>query len=367
MKFFIILFCLLLPVISFGAVVNIDRIVFVTEPQTILPDTISKAFTIQTQNSSGTIEPIDETSDLSLSVTSATGQFNSNSTTWNPAKTFTMSKNTGNKNFYYKDSTLGTYTINATLTTRTTGKSWNTSQVVNISNDINTATTTNTTATTTDTTFSTSTATTTTIISTHYIQEYLSTYVEPTNIFELTAGRNRLGYLNLPLNFEAKYKMSSDLKNSGCHFLWTFGDGSSEKGERVEHTYKYLGEYNLVLNGDCNTAKSVARSTVKVVETNLSLSNYSDGAVKIINSGEYEINLYGWRLSAGKKVYEFPLDTIISAGQSVIFPREYTELDGYSQTRLIDAKDNIIAQTELSPMTEELVRFIEEYKRLTSS
>lgn len=349
--------------VSFGAVVNIDRIVFITEPQTILPDTISKAFTIQTQNSSGSIEPIDETGDLSVSVTSATGQFNSNSTTWNPATTFTMSKNTGNKNFYYKDSTLGTFTINATLTTRTTGKSWSTSQIVNISNQIDTATTT---AGSTDIITSTSTATTTTIISTHYIQEYLSTYIEPTNIFELTAGRNRLGYLNLPLSFEAKYKMSSDLKNSGCHFFWTFGDGSSEKGERVEHIYKYLGEYNLVLNGDCNTVKSVARSTVKIAETKLSLTNQVDGAVKIINSGEYEINLYGWRLSADKKVYEFPLDTIISAGQSVIFPREYTELDGYSQTRLIDAKGNIIAQSDSAVSTEELSKFIEEYRRLVN-
>jgi len=190
MKKIIILVSLFLPTFVFGAVANIDHIVFISAPQTVAPDSISKVLTIQTQNVSGVLEAIDETSDLTVTINSPTGQFNSNSTTWNPASTFTMSKNTGNKNFYYKDITEGTYTINATLMTRTTGKSWTTSQDIIISNtppevDSNVDAETDTDATSTAD-FSPSGP-----ISTHYIQEDLSKYVEPVSVFELSAGRAR--------------------------------------------------------------------------------------------------------------------------------------------------------------------------------
>jgi hypothetical protein len=116
-----------------AAVANITQINFVTEEQTVAPGIISKVFTIQTKNETGTAEPIDETSDLEVSVTSQTGQFNSNATNWNPNTIFTMSKNTANKNFYYKDSTEGEYVITAKLVTRITGKTWTNTQAVRIS------------------------------------------------------------------------------------------------------------------------------------------------------------------------------------------------------------------------------------------
>jgi hypothetical protein len=348
-----------------AAVADIDHIVFTTEAQTILPDTISGIITIQTQNANGILETIDETADLSVSVTSPTGQFNSNSTTWNPATTFTMSKNTGNKNFYYKDSALGSFTINATLTTRTTGKSWSTSQIINISNTIEDIIAT-TTATSTGNITSTSTisiaTTTNPVISTHYIQEELSSYVEPT-IFEISAGRNRLGYVGLPVNFTAKHKLSANLQNKNCNYVWTFGDGSSVEGEETEHIYKYIGDYNLVLNGECGELKSVSRAKVKIIETNLWLSVMTDGAIEIVNNGEYEINLYGWKLLSANQDYAFPLDTIISGGKKIVFPKEYIKIADTTGISLVDASGGRISTTASSVSLE---KFIEDYKKLIS-
>jgi hypothetical protein len=351
MKHLIYLILFAIPTLSFGAVANIDHIIFVSEPQTVLPDTISKVLTIQSQNSAGAMEALDETADLTVSVTSVTGEFNSNATTWNPATTFTMSKSTGNKNFYYQDSTVGTYTISATLTTRTTGKSWTATQEIIVSDDLSEDDDTATTTTATSTSSGGSS-------STHYIQEEISTYSEPKNVFELSAGRNRLGNPDVPLLFEAKYKISKDLENKNCKYLWTFGDGSSDTGEKTDHVYKYKGNYNLVLNGDCGSAKSVSRSEVSIVDIDLVLAQTDSNDVSITNKSEYEINLGGWKLTSLQKTYSFPVDTILAPKQEIVFPKEYTGITNPWGISLINPINRIV-------VSDELARFIDAYRQLT--
>ncbi len=90
---------------------NITQINFTTSPQTIDINTISAKLTTQTQNASGTSEQVSETNHLTLTSTSATGEFSSSNTNWIPVTTLTMSTNSANRNFYYKDSTPGTYTL----------------------------------------------------------------------------------------------------------------------------------------------------------------------------------------------------------------------------------------------------------------
>lgn len=159
--------------------------------------------------------------------------------------------------------------------------------------------------------------------SVHYIQESLSNY-EPTNVFKISAGRERLALVDIPLTFEAKYTISSDLQRSQCNYTWSFGDGVSVTGEKVVHTYKYVGDYNVVLNGKCRDLLAVSRTVVKVLTPELSLKQNPDGAITISNNGKYEINLYGWKLGVTnlKSEFAFPQDTIISAESAVTFPAE---------------------------------------------
>ena len=208
-----------------------------------------------------------------------------------------------------------------------------------------------TTATTTDKT-ATTTATSTTsntnpiiIYSVHYIQEDLSDYDEPTD-FEISAGRDRLGYIDSPINFVAKHKVSADLKNVNCNYVWNFGDGVSQAGEKIEHIYKYAGDYNVVLNGTCNVLKAVSRTTVKVLVPNLSILQKNDEAVEITNNGSNEINLYNWKILSANSSYVFPMDTIISAGQTVTFPGEYLKIPlGINGVILVDALGKKISQS----------------------
>ena len=301
--------------VVWAAVANIDRIVFFTPERNVSVGQISEVITIQVQNSGGGEEKLDEsTNKVLVTVTSSTGEFNSNSTTWSPTDTFTMNKNTANKNFYYKDSSAGTYIITAKLTTGETGKSWTATQNITVGGsggstggDIGDETSTSTatsTATSTTTTTTNNSGGTTVVYSVHYIQEDLSDYEEPTT-FEVGAGRARLSYVNSPVSFEAKHKVSKNLSAKNCDYIWNFGDAVSLTGEKVEHIYKYPGEYNVILNGTCGDLKSVARTVVKVVAPSVSISTKTDGAVEIINSGKYEINLYNWKMQSGKNSFIF--------------------------------------------------------------
>jgi len=179
------------------------------------------------------------------------------------------------------------------------------------------------------------------IVSVHYYQENLSDYNESLNIFEVSAGRERLAYVGSPISFEIKYKSSSDLKNKVPNGTWSFGDGTSLVGNKVIHTYKYPGEYNVVLNANLSELNSIARTKVKILKPSLSFSILSDMAIEIFNHGTSEINLYGFKIMSSGQTYTFPLDTIISANKSVIFPAEYLKLTiGRDKIILTDASGN---------------------------
>lgn len=90
---------------------NITQINFTTSPQTINSDVVSATLSTQTQNASGLLEQVSETTKLILNSSSPTGQFSSNSANWHSVAELTMSKNSANRNFYYRDSTAGVHTL----------------------------------------------------------------------------------------------------------------------------------------------------------------------------------------------------------------------------------------------------------------
>ncbi len=113
----------------FAESANITQINFTSSPQTVNVNANSAVLTTQTQNSENQEEQVSETgTTLNYASTSATGQFsNANATSCadsfsdsGASFTLIMRKGSANKNFCYRDSTPGTYT----LTVSVEGKSW---------------------------------------------------------------------------------------------------------------------------------------------------------------------------------------------------------------------------------------------------
>ena len=314
--------------VSFASVANITQIGFTTPARSVALGVVSESLVLQTQNAGGTSEQLDETSDLTLSSSSATGEFSSSATTWTPDTILTMSKNSSNRTFYYKDSVDGTYTITATVLTRTTLKTWTTTQTIIVGTGGSGGGAGGDTALSVTATSTTATSTTSSSLSASTSAHSGGTSVardpEPKE-FEIFGGRDRLVVVGAPVVFQAKIALIKNVSNP-TRYLWSFGDGSAHDGIKTEHTYLFPGEYVVVLNAEAFEGNAVWRGVVKVVAPELVINASSTEYIEIANRSAFEINLNNWSIRNGQESFTFPIDTIIPARKKVAFPYQITKV-----------------------------------------
>ena len=116
---------------------EVSQFVFTNEVRTVAPSVVSESLTVQSQNSSDIQESVPETTDLVFQSSSGSGQFLNAS--GNPVST-TMSKNTANRTFYYRDSAIGTHTLTVIATGRESGKVIRATQNITIGTNTNPST-----------------------------------------------------------------------------------------------------------------------------------------------------------------------------------------------------------------------------------
>ncbi|MEK7194333.1 MAG: PKD domain-containing protein [Patescibacteria group bacterium] len=344
----ILLICALFLIPAFSHA-QVAKIVFTTEVQTINPNEISSPLTIQTQDSSGALYKTPETIDLQFLSSSPTGEFLSST---GNAVTKTMSTNTSNRTFYYRDSTEGKFTITVDATGRSSGSKWSANQDIVVGNVVTT------TGPSQGAGSGASTQTVTTAssgggVSAHYSSVSLSDD-EPNVEFKVGAGRERLGTVGTPIEFMA----SSNSKNPHqTSFIWSFGDASIAYGATVTHTYSYPGDYVAVLNAQFGNDKAVARVNIKIVPDSLVITHTSPERIEVSNNGKMEVNLYGRAVIADGKSFVFPEDTIIKAGQKISFPQNITGLSPISSAMLalVSNRESSVNSTDknLPPISEE--------------
>ena len=358
-KYFFIILLALLPAISHA---QVSKIVFTTEPQVIKPGEISGTITIQLQDSTGSSYQTAETVDVEFLSTSTSGEFlspNSESTV-----TKTISMGSANKNFRYRDSMNGTFVMTVKATGRTSGDIWSANQTITISDSASTSATT---AATTEETAATSPpssnqgSSSSGSSSAHYSAAPLSS-LKILPGFEVSAGRDRLGTVGSPLEFKVETNIEYT-KNS--IFVWNFGDGREGGGEVVSHTYMYPGEYVLMLNVAGPRGKAVSRINIKIVSPELAITNVSRERIEIANNSKSEVSLFGRALVTKDKVFAFPRDTIIKAGQKISFGTNVTGLDtsGQSSVSLVVVGTEVRPQEVITKMEKERQ---EEIRRLSS-
>ncbi len=158
-------------------------------------------------------------------------------------------------------------------------------------------------------------------LSSHTSQADLSDKKDEVKIFA-SAGRSRLALVDTPITFEKKLFTSKNDVIDGGDVVWSFGDGQSATGKIIVHSYKFPGDYVVVMNVTKNAESYVARTNVRVVPANLAITNATPNFVKIGNQSNYESNLGGWQLVSGHSVFTFPKDTIVIQGEEITVSRE---------------------------------------------
>lgn len=309
----------------FAATSAITTIEVTSEAQTVAPNIISGKITVSLKNASGESEKIDESSNkLSLTSSSATGEFSSNADNWEKINELTVNKNTASRGFYYKDSTEGTHTLSFVLTSGETGKNWSTTHKVTIGSGgiaSSTGDTSTTTASTTDTTTSNNVSLSSgggSALSSHESSATV-TNILLTPPFSISAGRERLGNTGAPLLFHAQ---SNTKEIGGVNYRWSFGDGSGGTGALISHQYQLPGLYTVVLMGTRGTEEAVSRTRVRIIAPDLHIvrtMRATDGTLSLVvkNDGEYECNIGRFTVWVGSSTETLVPDTIVSAQSEV--------------------------------------------------
>lgn len=297
---------------------GVEKFVFTTDPQTIKPNILSGPLTIQAQDSNSSSIQTAETIDLEFVSSSPTGEFlGSNGA---PA-TKTMNKNTANRTFYYRDSTEGTFTITVNGKGRDTGMELTAKQTIVVSSGANSSGSSN------DDQDDSSDEEDDNISNLSSTSGPSSVnHSTPSTNLEVSFGGDRLTTPGSPISFQAFIKKNSSSNNS-LIFDWSFGDGSVGSGAIVSHTYKYPGDYVVVLNSRSGNNFSVSRVKVKVVEPSISLKK-EENYIEINNNSIYEINLFNWKITSDGKGFVFQPDTIVLPKSKIILDNQMLLMKG---------------------------------------
>jgi len=319
---------LVFPSVSFA---QVSKIVFTTDSQSIKPNILSNPITIQTQDSGGNAHQTSETIDLEFISTSATGEFLGS--TGNPATTY-MSKNTANRTFYYKDSTEGNFTITVNAKGRDTGGEWNASQRIIISSGASQDNNSNSSG---------------EILSASSDSSSLSgsqsssgnsmTNVSSSNSqLDIIAGNDRTTSPGSPIWFQATVKKNTI--SASPELSWSFGDGNIGAGFLVSHTYKYSGDYVVVLSAKAGDIFSVSRLKVKVAESSVSVSEGNE-YLEISNDGNTEINLFNWKVENKGQGFIFQPNTIILPHSSIKLDKSLLKMKGLDNSLGTSLKNSL--------------------------
>lgn len=304
-----------------------------TSPQTIAPNAVSEAITVSAESAVG------QTTCILLSSSSGTGQFSSSASNWSSVSAVTMSKNTTNRTFYYKDSASGSYTLSVRIAPKPESvsascASWEDAQAA----VQNTATQTITIGTSQTQTPPQSDATTTTpVVQSQTSNNTVSSYVPPPQpqIFAY-AGKDRDVISGADITFEgiAYDRKGAMLDTTTVRFVWNFGDGARAEGSSVKHHFVVPGRYAVIL--DIAQALSSASHRIIVTAQPVSISvSVRDGRhIALRNTSGRDLDLSDWFLRTGTGMFRLPPHTTLLSDTEVMFPQEITRL-------AISSKDDV--------------------------
>ena len=195
--------------------------------------------------------------------------------------------------------------------------------------------------------------------SSHSSQSVLTSY-KPKVALEIGIGRDRLGFVNTPIQFQANHNQD---KSSGIKYLWSFGDGDSATGKKAEHSYYSSGEYNIVTNASKSGEQAVSRIRVSIREPEITIKATNRGKLVDIlleNHSKFEVNVGAFEIvknsEESKNTFIFPQDTIVNSGKAVDIVGEISGLHVENQTEKILMRypnGKIVAETIMEIKSDE--------------
>ncbi len=108
-------------------------------------------------------------------------------------------------------------------------------------------------------------------------------------------------------------------QKSDARYIWSFGDGATEIGQTVFHSFTYPGTYIVELSAGWGVQAGIGRITVEAAPPQVGLLVEPDGSIAVMNKAQNELNLGLWSITSGTTTFVIPEHTILMAHGSVRF------------------------------------------------
>lgn len=307
-------------------------IILPDEAISILPNTLSGQMTVQSQDENGPAKTTEKIN-LTFESSSPTGEFFTS--TGNSLDSYKyISADTTNRNFSYKDSSEGTFVITVNAIGVNTAEKWTATKQITISSGAsqtppNSNTQSEVAGASTEISATSNTA----------VSGGSTTNVSSLNSqLEIIAGNDRTTSPGSPIWFQATVKKNTTQTNMELN--WSFGDGNVGTGPLVSHTYKYPGDYVVVLSANAGKIFSVSRLKVKVVEPSILVEDKGE-YLEILNRTNAEINLFNWKLENEGKGFIFQPNTIILSNGIIRLDKSLLRMKGYDNSEGLCLKNSL--------------------------
>jgi len=352
-EYFLIVTLVLLPLSTLADSVP-SAVAFTSPAQTIAVGVVSEVLSVQVQDGSGEQIKVPSTACALVTSSSSTGEFSSSASNWNLVSVLTISKNSANRNFYYKDTEEGTPTLSVNVVIRPDTEAracaswptnewpegWTASQVITVGNP-------GTSSNEEDDGSSEVTQVTEVVATPPPATPPSSGIVATIEPRIFTAMRIPTGTV---AGADAVFTASTvGLKKepiTNARYIWSFGDGAIEEGNPVYHTYHYPGSYVVVVSVASGEWGATDRKDVVVTAPMLAVTNIKegpDGFIEIKNAGKTDIDLSRWFLGVNGTFFMFPSETILRAGKAVPFPSAITKLLATADAVLLYPNGKVVA------------------------
>lgn len=145
-------------------------------------------------------------------------------------------------------------------------------------------------------------------------------------------GKNT-GIAGATMHFKGEAVKGSGFSKSG--FSWNFGDGTTGKGEIVDHMYPYPGKYVLTLSAPALGSDQEVRMTVDIAAPAFAVVAEQDGTIAITNQAKREADIGGWFFAGGGTFFPIPEKTIVLPGETLRFVPAVTRIVAVADAKLL--------------------------------
>lgn len=155
------------------------------------------------------------------------------------------------------------------------------------------------------------------------------------------------GYVNERLTFNAVASGLGERILDSLVYEWNLGDLSVANGKEVVVSYAHPGTYVVVTKAAYAGYEAVARHTITILPTNLSLSETLGGDIFVHNDSSMEVNLSGYKL-IGAEAVTFPEYSYLAPKASLRVSKEALGITGETMLGLYDRAQVLVA-SEVPP------------------